>query len=98
MGMPESTSQTRDKARQNKKGEHRTQRSDARPAMSHSIDRPWPARASVLSCLRAHAADDALLDVGLEHAKRGFVALQRQLQRVQQPLGGEEVDYDPLID
>ena len=46
---------------------------------------------------RAAAADDALLHVGLQHAERLLVPLDRHVQGLQHPLGREVVGDDPLL-
>ena len=46
-------------------------------------------------CLR-HA--EPLVDVGLQHAKDGFMPLDGHRQGAQQTLGREEIDDDPLAD
>ena len=43
-------------------------------------------------------ADDALLHVGFEDAEGLLVPLDRHVQRLQHPLGGEVVGDDPLLD
>ena len=51
-----------------------------------------------LGLLAHETGTNALLHVGLQHAERLLVPLNRQLQGVQHPLGREEIRDDPLGD